>query len=100
MANPKVQQGVVTVTTGIGLAAVLNVISSILGIIALLAGILVSISIYRKNKSEQRKFDAQSEILESKEKARRSAVEERHLKGEPCRRCTDDEVEVEKHEGH
>jgi hypothetical protein len=89
--HPLFQKLAAIVMIGGGLTQVFNWVVAIIGV-------LVSISIIRKNIAAERKYNAQAKILESKEKARKSEVEERHLKGEPCRRCTDDEVE--NHEGH
>jgi hypothetical protein len=89
LSHPTVQKGAATALTSIGLATMLDWIPDIVAILSSIAGLVVFVSIYRKNKAETRKLNIQAEILETKERQRKEDMQARFERGEPCRRCTD-----------
>ncbi|MCK5606574.1 hypothetical protein KAR91_32030 [Candidatus Pacearchaeota archaeon] len=88
--HPTVQKGAATVLISTGFATMLDLIPDILAILTSIAGLIVFISIYRKNKAETRKLNIQAEILETKERQRKEEMQVRFERGDPCRRCTDE----------
>lgn len=90
MNHPTVQKGVATALISTGFATMLDLIPDILAILTSIAGLIVFVSIYIKNKAETRKLNIQAEILEAKERKRKEDMQIRFERGDPCRRCTDD----------
>ncbi|MCK5614138.1 hypothetical protein KAR91_70390 [Candidatus Pacearchaeota archaeon] len=89
MSQPAIQKSVATAMIGTGFATALDWIPDIIALMAGMAGLLVSITIIRKNRAETRKLNIQSDILESKELIRKKEMQARFERGDPCMRCTD-----------
>lgn len=89
MNHPTVQKGAATVLISTGFATMLDWIPDVIAVMSSIAGLVVFISIYKKNRAETRKLNIQAEILETKERARKEEIQTRFERGEPCRRCTD-----------
>lgn len=93
MGSLKVQITALIAVIGNGVAGVFKLLPDVIFYLNGIGGLIILYTIYRKNRAEERKFIAQAEKLEAKEKARQSEIEQRQEKGLPCRRCTDDEIE-------
>ena len=90
LSHPTVQKGVATAWLSFSFATVYDFIPDLLAILTSISGLIVFISIYRKNTAETRRLNIQAEILETKEKQRKEDMQTRFERGDPCRRCTDD----------
>jgi hypothetical protein len=89
LSHPTVQKSAATALISTGFATMLNWIPDVIAVMSSVAGLVVFMSIYKKNRAETRKLNIQAEILETKERARKEEVQSRFEKGDPCRRCTD-----------